>query len=109
VNKACLLGLSLAFATLAHGETGRDIAHGVNKGNCLACHAMPTDAAAITSATIGPPLLKMRERFPDRERLRKQIDDPTQFNDDTVMPPYGRNQVLTASEIEQLIDYLYSL
>jgi len=101
--------MPLSLIGLAHGESGRDIAHNVTKGNCLACHIMPTDASAITSANIGPPLLNMRERFPDRDRLRKQIFDPTLYNANTVMPPYGRNNVLSTSEIELLIDYLYSL
>jgi sulfur-oxidizing protein SoxX len=103
---ACWL-LSITWQTLA--DSGREIAHDVYKGNCLACHAMPTDPGAITSANIGPALENMRERFPLRERLRSQIFDPTQFNAKTVMPPYGRNKVLSAAEIELLIDYLYSL
>jgi L-cysteine S-thiosulfotransferase len=49
---------------------GRELAFSTAKGNCLACHMIPGDAGALTSANIGPPLLAMRERFPDRERLR---------------------------------------
>jgi sulfur-oxidizing protein SoxX len=94
---------------VADDYPGRAIAHTVGRGNCLACHAMPADPQAVTSANIGPPLVQIRERFPDRERLRSQIFDPTRYNPDTVMPPYGRNKVLTAEEIELLLDYLYSL
>ena len=105
-----LTGLLLGPLTgLADDYPGRAIAHSVGRGNCLACHAMPGDPQAITSANIGPPLVQIRERFPDRERLRSQIFDPTRYNPDTVMPPYGRNKVLTAEEIELLLDYLYSL
>ncbi len=101
--------LLLPTVVVAQNDAGREIAQSIGKGNCLACHAMPTDVTAVTSANIGPPLSQMRERFPERERLRAQIFDPTRYNSDTVMPPYGRNKVLSEAEIEMLIDYLYSL
>ncbi len=66
--------------------TGQELAFSTAKGNCLACHQMPSDPAAITSANIGPPLIMMKERFPDRARLRAQIWDATAFNSETVMP-----------------------
>ncbi|MFN0040650.1 MAG: sulfur oxidation c-type cytochrome SoxX [Burkholderiales bacterium] len=91
----------------AAGEGGR-IARNVDKGNCLACHQVPGDLAAITSANIGPPLSDMQSRFPDRDALRQKIWDPTIANPDTVMPPFGRNGILSASEIELVIDYLYA-
>lgn len=89
------------------GEGGQ-IARDVSKGNCLACHLVPGDPAAITSANIGPPLWDMQSRFPNRDALRKKIWDPTIGNPDTVMPPFGRNGILSASEIELVIDYLYA-
>jgi sulfur-oxidizing protein SoxX len=89
--------------------TGARLAQETNKGNCLACHAMPSDPGAITSTNIGPPLLSMKARFPDRERLRRQIWDAEAINPDTVMPPFGRNRILTGEEIELVIDYLYTL
>jgi sulfur-oxidizing protein SoxX len=88
---------------------GSRLAQETNKGNCLACHAMPSDPGAITSTNIGPPLLSMKARFPDRERLRRQIWDAEAINPDTVMPPFGRNRILTGEEIELVIDYLYTL
>lgn len=89
--------------------TGARLAQETNKGNCLACHAMPSDPGAITSANIGPPLLSMKVRFPDRERLRRQIWDAQSINPDTVMPPFGKNRILTGAEIDLVIDYLYTL
>jgi sulfur-oxidizing protein SoxX len=89
--------------------TGARLAQETNKGNCLACHAMPSDPSAITSTNIGPPLLSMKARFPDRERLRRQIWDAEAINPDTVMPPFGRNRILTGEEIDLVIDYLYTL
>jgi L-cysteine S-thiosulfotransferase len=102
----------LASAT-ANGQdenqTGRVIAHDRNKGNCLACHSMPTDPKAITSADIGPPLIGMKERYPDRQRLRGVIWNAMDFFPDTVMPPFGKNKVLTEEELDRVVEYIYGL
>jgi sulfur-oxidizing protein SoxX len=90
-------------------EEGRRLAHDFRKGNCLACHAMPTDPTAITKANIGPPLSHMRERFGSREVLQSQIWDAGNRNPNTVMPPFGKHKILTNDEIELIIDYLYTL
>ena len=99
-----------AFADQAQRlAAGARLAQEVVKGNCLACHAMPSDANAVTSANIGPPLVAMRARFPDREQLRRQVWDAGLINPDTVMPPFGKHEILTAEEIDLIVDYLYTL
>ena len=90
-------------------EQGRNLAHDFEKGNCLACHAAPSDPEAITRANIAPPLVAMRARFTDREVLRDQIWDAAERNPNTIMPPFGRNMILSDDEIELIIDYLYTL
>jgi sulfur-oxidizing protein SoxX len=70
---------------------------------------MPSDPRAQTSANIGPPLIGIPARFPVRERLRRQVWDAGITNPDTVMPPFGRNQILTPEEIDLIVDYLYTL
>jgi sulfur-oxidizing protein SoxX len=86
---------------------GREIAHDVYKGNCLACHRIPGDPSAVTLANIGPPIVQMRERFPDRAELRRQIWDSTARNPQSVMPPFGKHGVLTEREIDLVIEYIY--
>ena len=119
-NFAVAIALAVVLSTeagsLLGGQTqaqrialGARLAHDVGKGNCLACHAMPSDASAETSANIGPPLIGMQQRFPDRDKLRRQIWDAGQANPDTIMPPFGRHQILTTEEIDLIVDYLYSL
>lgn len=99
-----------AFADLKPDEAaGQSLAIDVAKGNCLACHAVPGDPRAVTSTDIGPPLVGIRGRFPQRERLREQLRDPMQFNADTVMPPFGKHGILTDEEIDRIVDYLYTL
>lgn len=101
---------SPAVAELQPNETvGQSLAIDVAKGNCLACHAVRGDPRAVTSANIGPPLIGIRERFPQRERLREQLRDPMRFNADTVMPPFGKHGILTDEEIDRIVDYLYTL
>ena len=75
------------------------------KGNCQACHAI----AGITSGNIAPPLASMQQRFPDKSRLRAQIWDASKFNPKTVMPPFGRHQILTPEEIDKIVEFVYSL
>jgi sulfur-oxidizing protein SoxX len=110
--RAFLLAFAAAAsipAIAAEAPPGRALAYDIGKGNCLACHAVPGDPGAVTSANIGPPLLQMRGRFPQRERLVEQLFDPMQFNPQTVMPPFGKHGILTPQEIEQIVDFLYTL
>ncbi len=59
--------------------------------------------------SLGPPLVEMKARFPDRENLRRHIYNASEFNPHSRMPPFGRHKILTADEIELIIDYLYTL
>lgn len=77
-----------------------------NKGNCLACHVIED---GVLPGNLGPPLVVMNARFPDREKLRKQIYDASSINPHSRMPPFGRHEILTAQEIELIMDYLYTL
>lgn len=87
-------------------DEGRQIAFDRNKGNCLACHVIADGEAP---GNIGPALSAMPSRFKDKRQLREQIWDATRFNPETSMPPFGRNNVLDAEEIDKVVDYLWSL
>lgn len=106
---AMLPASSCAAADEDRIEEGRQLAQDFRKGNCLACHSMPTDPTAITKANIAPPLSHMHDRFGSRDALRSQIWDAGQRNPNTVMPPFGKHRILTNDEIELIIDYLYTL
>ena len=101
---------NFAFADDATKElSGKQLAYTGNKGNCLACHAMPTMADAEAAGTIGPPLIAMRMRYPDKAKLRAVIWNAMVVNPDTVMPPFGKNQILTEQEIDKITDFVDSL
>jgi sulfur-oxidizing protein SoxX len=84
---------------------GGCIAIGRAQGNCQACHFI----AGTPSGNIAPPLVGMAQRFPDKARLRAQVFDATQANPRSVMPPYGRHEILSEDEIDKLVAWLLTL
>ena len=111
-------GLIMLLCLTCHGQAsadtsdsgrlaaGKELAVARAKGNCLACHAF--DDGQLPG-TIGPPLVHMKLRFPDKAALRAQIWDPTARNPDTLMPPYGKHGILSEQEIDLVVDYIHSL
>jgi sulfur-oxidizing protein SoxX len=87
-------------------EKGKAAAFNRKKGNCLACHAM---GDGTLPGNIGPPLIAMKARFPDKAKMRAQIWDATVANPNSIMIPFGRNGVLSEEEIDQIVEYTYSL
>ena len=87
-------------------ETGKKIAFQRKKGNCLACHMIMGGASP---GSIAPPLIAMKSRYPDKLVLKEQIWDASLKNPETIMPAFGRHEVLTNDEINKLVDYIYSL
>jgi L-cysteine S-thiosulfotransferase len=91
--------------TTASTMPGETLAFDRSKGNCLTCHEIKGGDAP---GNAGPPLSDMKSRFPDREELAAIIFDETKRNPQTVMPPFGRNLILTKQDIESVIDFLYT-
>jgi len=85
---------------------GRELAFDRAKGNCLSCHQI---AGGELPGTIGPPLADMKQRFLDRKELVAVIADETKRNPQTVMPPFGRNLILSDQDIDAIVDFLYTL
>lgn len=85
---------------------GKSIAFDRSKGNCLACHAI---AGGESPGNIGPELSNMKQRYPDKQLLRDRIWDETKFIPNTVMPPFGKHQILNEDEIDQVVEFIYSL
>lgn len=113
VSVAALAGcLSLITPLIASAADAADIAKGKElafdrkKGNCLACHMIEGGTLA---GNIGPPLVAMKARFPDYEKMKAQIADPRIKNPNTIMIPFGPHNVLTAQEIELVSQFVYTL
>lgn len=87
-------------------EAGKQVALDRKKGNCLSCHAMDN---GVSPGSVGPALVSMRARFPNKAELKQQIWDARINNPHTLMPPFGKHRILTDTEIDQLVEYLYTL
>ena len=101
-----LLGVTSASASEATIAEGKKLAFNRKLGNCLACHAI---AGGSLPGNIGPPLVAMKARFPDKAKLRAQIWDSTATNPNSIMPPFGRHDMLSDKQIDKITDYIYSL
>ena len=85
--------------------TDEEVTFGRKAGNCLACHMIP---GGNLPGTIGPPLLAMKARYPDKSVLKTQIYDATIRNPDSIMPPFGKHGILTDKQLDQVVNYIYS-
>ena len=110
---AFALALALgAFASIGAAqaqsavEEGRKLAFDRGKGNCLTCHVIK---GGEYPGTIGPELVDIKSKYPNRDELVAIIYDETKRNPLTVMPPFGRNRILTDKEISAVVDFLQTL
>jgi sulfur-oxidizing protein SoxX len=86
-------------------EQGKALAFDRKKGNCLACHMI---AGGDLPGNIGPPLVAMKMRYPDKAKLRAQIYDATAANPQSSMPPFGSHGILTDKEIDLVTEFIYA-
>ena len=103
---SALPGTATAEEAVSVVEQGKEVAFDRKKGNCLACHVIEGGASP---GTIGPPLVEMKTRFSDKAELRAQIYDATAANPNSVMPPFGKHGVLSAEEIDKIVEFIYTL
>ena len=87
-------------------EQGKEVAFHRKKGNCLACHKI---AGGSLPGNIGPELVNMKARYPDKSKLRAQIWDATTVNPNTIMPPFGKHKMLSEEEIDLVVEFIYTL
>jgi L-cysteine S-thiosulfotransferase len=103
---AAVLALSASVAQAQSGAAeGQKIAFDRGKGNCLTCHDIK---GGDLPGTIGPQLKDLKARY-DRNELIAIVTDETKRNPQTVMPPFGRNRILTEQEIDAVVDFLQTL
>jgi sulfur-oxidizing protein SoxX len=104
---AAVLAIVLFAGARASAQAlpGQTLAFDRSKGNCLTCHDIK---GGDSPGNLGPPLADMKARFPDRKELAGIVFDETKRNPQTVMPPFGRNLILTDGEIEAIVDFLYT-
>jgi L-cysteine S-thiosulfotransferase len=103
LGAAAFAGSAAAQSTVAEGQK---LAFDRGKGNCLTCHVIK---GGDLPGTIGPELSDIKSKFPDRNELVAILYDETKRNPLTVMPPFGRNRILTEKEINAIVDFLQTL
>jgi len=105
-----LVGLSLtpinAYADAAMAAEGKKLSFNRKLGNCLACHKIK---GGSLPGNIGPELVNMKTRYPDKAKLRAQIWDATVNNPNTIMPPFGKHKMLNEKQIDKVVEYIYTL
>jgi sulfur-oxidizing protein SoxX len=93
-----MLGLNSAFAAPPDAKA-------LVIGQCQQCHEIK---GIGDFGNIGPSLVDLKARYADRKDVVEIVNDETKRNPQTVMPPFGRNLILTKQEIESIVDYLYN-
>jgi sulfur-oxidizing protein SoxX len=111
IAKSALAALAIILsACAAHAQSGaaegQKLAFDRGKGNCLTCHEIK---GGDSPGTIGPALSEIKTKYPDRNDLIAIVSDETKRNPLTVMPPFGRNRILTEKEISAIVDFLQTL
>lgn len=100
---------------------GRKLVANRDKGNCLACHAMPIKEEPF-HGTFGPPLYGLANRLTPAQ-IRLRVVDQQAINPMTVMPSFYKDPLevnriaqdyigktmLTAQEVEDVVAYLATL
>ncbi len=111
ISIVALLGFFATPVAIAASDAeliaeGKRISFHRKLGNCLTCHMIQGGEAA---GNIGPPLIAMKARFPDKQVLRDQIWDSTERNPGTMMPPFGKHNILTEEQIDAVTEFVHSL
>jgi L-cysteine S-thiosulfotransferase len=105
-----LLAIAALFAGSAHAQSaaaeGQKLAFDRSKGNCLTCHVIK---GGDLPGSIAPELVAIKSKYPNRADLVAIVTDETLRNPQTVMPPFGRNRILTEQEISAVVDFLQTL
>ena len=105
-----LLAVAVLASNPAHAQSatadGQKLAFDRGKGNCLTCHQIKGGDLA---GSIGPELKDIKGKYPERKDLIAILTDETLRNPLTVMPPFGRNRILSEQEINAIVDFLQTL
>jgi L-cysteine S-thiosulfotransferase len=110
LSAALVVAIGVVLASPARAQSsaaeGQKIAFDRGKGNCLTCHVIK---GGDLPGSIGPELSDIKQKYPDRKDLVAILNDESKRNPSTVMPPFGRNRILTEQEINAIVDFLQTL
>ena len=101
---APLVAAALTAAALVSAQAASPDAVKLITANCQQCHEVK---GIGDFGNVGPSLVDLKSRYPNRRDVLAIISDETKRNELTVMPPFKRNLILDQQEIEAIVDYLY--
>ena len=84
---------------------GKKVAENRKKGNCFTCHSY---TGSHLAGNMGPPLNGISKRK-SRKEIYDQIWDATKANPNTTMPPFGKHEVLSNSDINAITEWVLTL
>lgn len=84
---------------------GKQIAQARNRGNCLACHVMP---GGSQPGSRGPDLSHFGSTGRSAAEAYAMVWDMRTVNPETLMPPFGTNEILTDQELRDVVAFLLS-
>ena len=84
---------------------GKKIAENRKKGNCFTCHAYK---GVHMAGNIGPSLDGIGKRK-TKKQLFDQIWDATKANPNSSMPPFGKYEALSKSEVTAIAEWASTL
>ncbi len=106
----------------ADAAAGRKYFANRKLGNCLACHANSEMSEHLFHGEVGPTLDGVASRYERAELRAIMVDAKAVFGPETVMPGFyslnvGKNvrkslvgkTILTAEQVEAIVDYLMTL
>ena len=119
IDKKNFIAVKIKKDLLGNVERGKKIFIS-RKVNCLSCHEAPIISEKF-QGNFGPPLGGIGSRY-NKEELRLRVIDSKSINPDSIMPSYFKKikfertpaeflnkTILSAQEVEDLVEYLYSL
>ncbi len=88
-------------------ETGKQLAYSRSKGRCLSCHVLGPDSTQ--PGNVGPNLSDYGNSKRTREYTFQHIWDARVHNPQSLMPPFGTNELLNAHQVVHITAYLATL
>ena len=119
IDKKKLIAVKIKKDLQGNIERGKKIFIS-RKVNCLSCHEAPIIEEKF-QGNFGPALGGIGSRY-NKEELRLRVIDSKSINPESIMPSYFKKikfertpsvffnrTILSAQEVEDLVEYLYSL
>lgn len=96
---------ALAGPLNGNAAKGKQIAQARDRGNCLACHVMP---GGSQPGSRGPDLSHFGSTGRSAAEAYAMVWDMRTVNPETLMPPFGTNEILTDQELRDVVAFLLS-